>query len=346
MKGTQEIDPCRDGRWEEFVARCPQSSVFHSKPWLCALRKAYGYEPAALISESQGRQLANGIVFCRIKSRLTGKRVVSLPFSDHCEPLVEGPAERDELLARLRQMAMQDGWRYVEVRPCTPSALAEGFAPQKERYVLHRLRLAPGAAALFAGFNKSNIQRKIRRAEREGLKYEQGRGADFLREFYRLHVATRKRHCLPPQPFDWFRALAENLGERCSIRLARAGGKPAASVMMLAHKKTLTYKYGCSDGRSMHLGGTQLLFWRAIQDAVREGFEELDFGRTEAGNQGLLRFKDQWGASRSELTYWRFPSPRQRASSIWPDRARELAAPLCPEVVLKAIGNVLYRHLG
>lgn len=346
MKGAQEIDPCHDARWEEFVERHPKSSVFHSAPWLRALEKAYGYKPAALIAESSEKQCANGVVFCRIKSRLTGKRFVSLPFSDHCEPLADGAAERDELLDRMRQTAIRGGWRYVEVRPCSLSPLAEGFAPQNESYILHRLRLLPNAETLFAGFNKSSVQRKIRRAEREGLKYEKGRGTDFLREFYRLQVATRKRHCLPPQPFDWFRALAENFGERCNIWLALADGKPAAAVMMLTHKRTLTYKYGCSDGESMHLGGTQLLFWRAIQNGVQEGFEELDLGRTGTGNKGLLRFKDQWGASRSELTYWRFPTPRQSAPSVWPDRLRELAAPLCPEAALTAIGNLFYRHLG
>jgi hypothetical protein len=29
------------------------------------------------------------LVFCRVRSWLTGRRSISLPFSDHCEPLVE-----------------------------------------------------------------------------------------------------------------------------------------------------------------------------------------------------------------------------------------------------------------
>ena len=35
--------------------------------------------------------LSNGIVLCEINSWLTGRRMVSVPFSDHCEPLLDGP---------------------------------------------------------------------------------------------------------------------------------------------------------------------------------------------------------------------------------------------------------------
>ena len=34
--------------------------------------------------------LENGFLFCRVESWLTGRRLVSLPFSDHCEPLCKG----------------------------------------------------------------------------------------------------------------------------------------------------------------------------------------------------------------------------------------------------------------
>src|SRR6266545_949320 len=41
------LHPLQDPRWAEFVAKQPDSSVFHTVPWLEALHRTYGYEPIA-----------------------------------------------------------------------------------------------------------------------------------------------------------------------------------------------------------------------------------------------------------------------------------------------------------
>src|SRR5216110_3070476 len=83
------LDPLLDPRWPEFLERHASASIFHSRGWLEALRRTYGYEPIAYTTSPPTVDLANGLVFCRIDSWLTGRRLVSLPFSDHTEPLVD-----------------------------------------------------------------------------------------------------------------------------------------------------------------------------------------------------------------------------------------------------------------
>src|SRR5262245_3997897 len=89
-----ELDPLADPRWCAFAQRHERSSVFHSPAWLNALRKTYRYRPVAFTTEPPGCDLRSAIVFCHVRSWLTGRRLVSLPFSDHCEPLV---ASADDL---------------------------------------------------------------------------------------------------------------------------------------------------------------------------------------------------------------------------------------------------------
>jgi len=66
----------------------PRASVFHSRGWLEALKRTYGYEPIVLTTTPDG-PLSNGLVLCRVKTWLS-RRLVSLPFSDHCDPLLNG----------------------------------------------------------------------------------------------------------------------------------------------------------------------------------------------------------------------------------------------------------------
>src|SRR6202451_3625539 len=114
---VSEIDPLSDSRWEALVKDHPQASVFHSTNWLRALKTAYGYDPLVVTTSSPGATLTNGIVFCRVKSWLTGQRLVSLPFSDHCEPLVNNPNELRDLLFHMLRHEEAGEWKYIEIRP-------------------------------------------------------------------------------------------------------------------------------------------------------------------------------------------------------------------------------------
>ena len=98
---VHRLNPLEDGRWDRFVQKHPRSSVFHTSAWLEALRRSYGYHPVVIATSAPGQELEDGMVFCRVDSWLTGRRLVSLPFSDHCEPLVDDPATLQAMLASL-----------------------------------------------------------------------------------------------------------------------------------------------------------------------------------------------------------------------------------------------------
>jgi hypothetical protein len=85
---TYWIDPLKDNRWVDSVDRHPESSIFHTTEWLSALVRTYGFEPVAATSTEPGAALEDGIPLCRVRSIHKGNRIVSLPFSDHCQPLV------------------------------------------------------------------------------------------------------------------------------------------------------------------------------------------------------------------------------------------------------------------
>src|SRR5580704_14198423 len=257
-----EFDPLTDPRWPRFLDQHPEATAFHSPKWLAAIQKTYGYEPVAFTTSSDAG-LDNAMVFCRINSWMTGRRLVSLPFSDHCRPLADG----DDLAAILRHISGQRrfrGEKYVELR-----AMENDFEfgsdaefSSSNTYHFHTIDLRPDLKSIYSRFHDSCIRRKIKRAERENLVYESGRSRELLEAFRRLLFLTRRRHKLPPQPAIWFENVVASFGESATIHLASKDSIPVASILTLAYKKTLVYKYGCSDGQYSNLGGTPLLFWK------------------------------------------------------------------------------------
>jgi len=223
----------------------------------------------------------------------------------------------------------------------------EGGFQKAQTFYLHRLNLRPAPDALLRSFHKDCVQRKIRRAEREGLTYEAGRSELHLQKLYGLLRHTRRRHHLPPQPLHWFRNVVECVGKDACIRIASKHGQPVAGILTLSHGKKMIYKYGGSDADFNHLGGMPMLFWKAIQEAKQAGAEELDLGRSECDNTGLIAFKEHWSAERFPMTYWRYPG---MAKPVLTEGrkiryAKQLFARL-PDSVLTLTGKLLYRHIG
>lgn len=345
------VDPLQDSRWARLIERHPRASVFHSAAWLRALQKTYRYQPLAYTWSPPGEDLQGAILFCEVDSSLTGRRLVSLPFSDHCEPLLSNKQQCMHILSALEKQFPGPSQRYVEIRPLSPGDLTNPSWHESACYFFHWLDLRPELDSLFRNFHQSCIQRKIRRAQRENLVYREGSNESFLNAFYRLLVLTRKRHHLPPQPRPWFRNLMDSFGDALQIRLAFKDEQAVAGMLTIRHQDTLYYKNGGSDARFHHLGGMHFLFWNAIQDAKSRGLKTLDFGRVDTNQPGLITFKNRWGATSSPLRYYRFAPGRVPIHSFEPAAGLKMRmvkafCSMAPEFVLPACGRILYRHIG
>lgn len=337
------LDPVRDPRWSAFLQTHADASMFHTPGWLQALSRTYGYTPVVYTTSSPGQDVLNGIPFCRIESYLTGRRLVSLPFSDHCEPLVRNAEELAELLCAANEDATTARCKYFEIRPFTPKTMDLN---KKDSVLVHKLDLREGKQEVFHNLHASSIRRKITRSEREGLTYEEGTSDNLLAKFYSMLLLTRRRHKLPPQPLVWFQNLIRYLGDALKIRIVSKGTTPAAGIITVSYKKVMTYKYGCSDPQFNALGGTVLLFWRAIQEAIDQGASEFDFGRSEYSHTGLITFKERWGAKQYGVSYYSNLVANGSSSSTALMTLIKHLSTVAPDPAFVALGRFLYRHAG
>ena len=345
-----QFDPIQDFRWKEFLEPNTSASIFHSPGWLKALRCTYGYKPVAFTTSPPDSELKNGIVCCEVNSWITGRRLVSLPFSDHCEPLFGSTEDFIFVINSLRAQLKDHGWKYLETRPIVWNLgqLEEStsFIPAR-KYFLHVMNLAGNLDDLFGNLDKDSVQRRVRHAERVGLTETHGTSEKLLKECYRLFVTTRGRHQVPPMPYAWFQNLIQNQQEALEIRVAYMDEKAVAAILTLRFRDVLYYKYGCSDVRFNHLGAMPWLLWKAISNAKIEGATKFDMGRTEEDNAGLLAFKNRWVPEPRELIYWRFPHASSFDSAdSWELKFAKRIFSHMPVSLLTFAGRVIYRHIG
>jgi hypothetical protein len=278
-----------------------------------------------------------------VTSLLTGRRGVGLPFTDACPCLHTG--DEASLLGDLTSVARGRQWKYLELRGGLEPA--PGATPAIQ-FHHHTLDLRKDPEDLFAQC-AAPVRRAIRKAERNALIPSISTERTALLDFYRLHLQTRQRHGLPPQPISFFLHIHEHV-LACGlgfVALVRAGSRPVAGAVFFHTDRHAIYKFGASDASRQELRGNNLVMWEGIKALAQRGCSTLDFGRTSLGQEGLRRFKLGWGAQERGLAYWRLDSARQmwltardKSSGLHTTLFRHLPLPLH-----RLAGALLYPHL-
>ena len=91
-------------------------TFYYSQAWLDLIPKFYGYKLIPLTTTNAGGQVTGFLPLCYMQSSLTGKRLVSLPFSDYCPLLAEDEDSVNNLIDQAVQLAQQKRVRYLELR--------------------------------------------------------------------------------------------------------------------------------------------------------------------------------------------------------------------------------------
>jgi hypothetical protein len=341
---VQIVDPLAVPNWDELVLSLPGSTFFHCSAWARVIEESYGYKPLYFVKAENG-QLRSLLPVMEVNSWLTGKRGVSLPFTDACEAIAIDSSD----IADLYEAACAEGrhrkWKYLETRG---NGGGKG-APASESFYDHFLPLSADDQKIFGGL-ESSVRRAIRKSEKSNVKVEISRSLEGVQSFYDLHCQTRRKHGVPPQPFSFFATFHRNVVAQNSgfVVIARFEGRPiAASVFVHADTKAI-YKYGASDENFQNLRGANLVMWHAIEWYARAGFTELGFGRTEKANEGLRRFKLGWGAKERPIEYFKRDL---RSGQFVPEKLRTSGARAqimqrIPVPMARLIGRVLYRHVA
>lgn len=342
MLRSETIDPLSDERWRAFVEHSPAGSVFHSPEWLALLHRQYRY-PLLARCLSDGGELVAGLPFALVDSRLTGRRLVAVPFSDTCGPVLR--EQHDETALPL----LLDGVREAHLRESIDMeirARLPGLGRDGERFHHHEVPLEGGPAAVGQRFTKM-ASRGVARARRDGVEIVRATDERALRDFYRLHLATRRRQGVPTQSKRFMRRFTA-LFERSLgfVLLARLQGETIAAAVFLSFNGVLTYKYGASDRGRLRHRPNHAIFAEAIRFACGQGMHTLDLGRTDLDNEGLRSFKLGWGAIERPIAYTLLSARQARPAAPRARKALSATITHTPPLTGRLIGAALYRHFG
>jgi len=351
------INPITDQRWDKFVIEHRNGTIFHHSLWLRLIADSFNHTPYYFAIEDRSGKISAGLPFFFVNSPFTGRRLVSIPFAEHCDPLLEDERHLDILVRAILKKAKRLKTNRIEFRiKNNKDYFLNDGTYESDNFIHHRLELdclnyeQPSVAleALMNRFHKGQVIRNIKKALNSRIKIIPVAKADELKALFNLLAVTRKRHGLPPHPYKLFEnmlrvSVPHNMIE---MSIATEQAKPIAGIILARFKDTMYFLYGGSDYRYLKSRPNHLLLWRGIEKACRENLRFFDFGRTSVDNTGLRNFKKRWGTDETIIHYFnknKNPLLVNRNSSN-----RNFIKNLvkrCPTFFLKIGAKMIYKHI-
>ncbi len=277
--------------WDGFVLSTEGSHPTQLAAWLALTEATYGVARRAWLVEDAGA--IHGILPLFVKRRLGRPPVL---FSPPGGLLAVDPGAAGALLAAARDRLAREGAEYVELRD--QRARWPDLATSTE-HCTHELALAGDAEAQWRAFDPK-LRNQIRKAERAGFSVHWGR--EHLGAFCRVMLENMRDLGTPMRAEPYFRHALAALGDAAALLVIARAGEPVGAMFLALHRSCALDLWASSLRRHFAHCPNQMLYWEAIQEAIRRGLRAFDFGRSQ-WNTGTYRFKEQWGARAVPLFY-------------------------------------------
>lgn len=337
--------------WDRFVEQHPDGLIYQSSKWTRTLETAFPHIKGKflVIADETSGEIRAGIPIYQAQSWLMGERILSIPFASCCNPLFTA-SDWPLLSAELRQLHQQSSAKVTEIRSFRS---AESFAGRdwsvSNTFKHHYIPLNGPEEKIFETFSKTAVRQMIQRASKSKFVVKRGTSQKELDEFHALFSMTRKRLSLPPVPVSLFDAMLKEFGAgSISIYIGYSGDEPLGGIWVTHYKGFATLEQTGEAPNARGSGISQALYWKAIQDAIREGRAVFSLGRTAPSNQGLVEYKRRWGSVEEDLVTLQHPAEEvtmngEKTESASYRLAKGLAAVL-PEPLFQLMGRFCFRH--
>jgi CelD/BcsL family acetyltransferase involved in cellulose biosynthesis len=345
------VAPQIDPLWEQLV-KARRSDVFHSPAWIRVLTNTYGFDIRANLLLDDADQPVAGMAYMHLSDPL-GERIVSLPFCDCTDPLVDTQAQWRQLVAPLLTHGCPVSLRVLH----NETALQDERFEHSNRAKWHGHDIsALSEEELWLQRLDSHRRNGIKRAERDGVTVSVRTEKEAARMFFDLHLGIRKyKYHLLAQPAAfieniWEEFVADGNGAFLS---ADYQGKVIGAMLVLHWKDTLYYKLSASVRDALSVRPNDLLQWHMMKYAKATGHSWIDLGLSDWDQEGLIGFKRKYSTDEKQITFLKYTPPGFELSAAQQQIRKtmgELTAlftdPDVPDSVTERAGALLYRHFS
>lgn len=323
--------------WDDFVQRQTGWTHFHLHGWREVIEAVFGHECLYYEARQPDGALKGVLPLVRVRSRIFGHFLVSMPYLNYGGALGTGAAVRSLAETAVAE-ARTSGVQLLELRSAIELPLA---LPASHRKITVVLDLPTDENTLWKGFD-AKVRSQIRRPLKDGATVRFG--LDQIDAFHQVFARHMRDLGTPVLPCRLFERIASRFPESTRLAVAYMDGRPVATGLGFRYGDELEITWASSLLEVKRSAPNMLVYWEMMRACVGEGVRRFNFGRCTPGG-GTHRFKLQWGGRDAPL-YWyqhvatpgaKTPSPDDGGFSwgarIWKKLPVALANALGPHIV-------------
>ena len=326
--------------WDDWVVREPASSFCHLAGWREILSDVLGAECLYWIAADGDGEWQGVLPLVRVRSRIFGHYLISLPFLNDGGPL-GSEAARDRLVQHAVAEARRTRADLLELRS---RDAAGGDLPVSSRKITVLLPLPADPDVLFKQF-PAKLRSQIRRPLKEGLTVRFG--AEQREPFYEVFSRTMRDLGTPVLPRAFFDRIATTFPELALFGVVYRGEQPLAAGCGFVWRDEFEMTWAGALRESRPIAANMLLYWSFMQHAIARGIKVFNFGRCTPGGS-THRFKSQWCGKDVPLPWGQWSTQGVRATPS-PERPVYRAAAAVwrrlPLAVVNRLGPLVARRL-
>lgn len=303
-----------DAEWDALVVGFGSGTFCHLAGWSHVLEGALGHEALRLAAVDVGGEVRGLLPLARVRSRLFGDYLLSMPFLTYGGPLGTAEAQQSLVEAAIEE-AKRRGVDLLELRSREPIA---GGLPVSDRKLTVLKALPATSEELWEKGIKAKLRSQVRRPMKEGMTTRFG--LEHLEAFYRIFATTMRDLGTPVLPKRFFDAVVERFPQQAIVGLVEYQGRPVAAGLGFLWNGEVEITWAGALREHAAMAPNMLLYWGFMEESVRRKAAMFNFGRCSPGS-GTHRFKMQWGAEELPLP-WAQWSPSGVATTPSPDSAK------------------------
>jgi serine/alanine adding enzyme len=302
-------------RWDAYVASMPDGSRYHQWAWQEAVCETFGHESYCLAATDDG-EIKGILPLVRMRSRIFGHFLVSMPFSSYGGVLASTPDAQDALLVHAAELARELGVSHIELRQGSLEQIAWYDTTAK---VTMEVEL-PTTVRQLSDRLSPKMRKRIRYARKNGLdpKWE---GPEAVAHFYPVFAANMRNLGTPVYPRSWFDNICRRFPGETRILSLFDQGRPVASAFISIYRDSVELPWAATLPESRDKFSPLLLYWTLLEWALESGYRRVDLGRCTPGS-GNHDFKRRWVCREKALHWYYWLAPGTPVPKLRPDNPR------------------------
>ena len=318
--------------WDTLLEGFSGSTFCHLGGWRTVMSEALGHELLYRVAVDKVGEIRGLLPMVRVRSRLFGDYLVSMPFLSYGGPL-GSPSAQARLAENAAQEAQELGVDLLELRSRSP---VPGALTTSHRKLTVLLDLPESARVLWEDGLKGKVRSQVRRPMKEDM--EPCFRPEQLDSFYAVFSRTMRDLGTPVLHRGFFEAVAAEFPGQVLFCAIEFEGNPVAAGCGFLWNGECEITWAGSLREFNRLAPNMLLYWAFMEEAIVRGARMFNFGRCTPGS-GTHRFKRQWGGEDYSLPWAQWspgpvtstPTPTGRkyraATAVW---KVQISAPFWP----------------